>query len=367
MGKRILCVAVCLCLCLCTACAKTAQGGQSQLNRYSMFFFDTFDTMITIIGYAPDQEVFDRVTGEAKAEFERYHKLYDGYHAYEGIQNIYTLNRDAALAPVAIAPELWDMLRFAAQWQPKLMGSTNIAMGAVLRYWHDAREVVEAGGEAVLPDRAALEAAAEHCDFEDVVFDEQSRTVFFKDPLLKLDVGAVAKGYATERVARMMLASDMPSFIINAGGNVRAGNAPGAGRVHWGVGLQDPDTAQGSAFDQQSMDVLYLEDLSVVTSGDYERFFMLDGVRYHHIISPETLMPTTEFRSVAVVCQDSGLADILSTALFVLPYEQGRALVESLEGVEALWVRGQGEDRQVLMTEGMKVYSKNQGATNPER
>ncbi|MEA5014085.1 MAG: FAD:protein FMN transferase [Candidatus Limiplasma sp.] len=366
MGKRILCLAVCLSLCLCTACGETAQGGQGPLGRYSMFFFDTFDTMITIIGYAPDQAVFDRVTAEAKAEFERYHKLYDAYHEYEGVQNIYTLNRDAAKAPVAIGPELWDLLHFATQWQSRLMGSTNIAMGAVLSQWHDAREAVEAGGEAALPDRAALEAAAEHCNLDDVVFDEANRTVFFEDPLLKLDVGAVAKGYATERVAQRMLASEMTSFIINAGGNVRAGNAPAAGRLHWGVGLQDPETAQDPA-GQQSMDVLYLENLSVVTSGDYERFFTLDGVRYHHIISPETLMPATQFHAVTVVCQDSGLADILSTALFVLPYEQARELTESLEGVEALWVRGEGENRQVLMTEGMKAYSKNQGATNPDQ
>lgn len=367
MGKRILCLTVCLALCLCTACAQTAQSGQGQLNRYSMFFFDTFDTMITIIGYAPDQEVFDRVTGEAKAEFERYHKIYDGYHAYEGVQNIYALNRDGARGPVAVELELWDLLQFAAQWQSRLMGSTNIAMGAVLRYWHDAREAVEAGGQAALPDREALAAAAKHCSFEDVVMDEANRTVFFRDPLLKLDVGAVAKGYATERVARQMLASDMPSFIINAGGNVRVGNAPGAGRVHWGVGLQDPDTAQSAGFEQQSLDVLYLENLSVVTSGDYERFFMLEGVRYHHIISPETLMPATQFRAVTVVCEDSGLADVLSTALFVLPYEQGLELAQSLEGVQVLWVRGEGENRQVLMTRGMEAYSKNQGAVNPDQ
>ncbi|NLV57557.1 MAG: FAD:protein FMN transferase [Clostridiales bacterium] len=366
MKKRFLCLGLCLCLCLCTACGSGAQGRQRPMNKYSMFFFDTFDTMVTILGYAEDQVIFDRVTGEAKAEFEKFHKLFDGYHEYEGIQNIYTLNRDAARTPVKVGPELWDLLTFAREWQPRLMGSTNIAMGSVLRLWHDCREAVEAGNPPSLPDPEALKEAALHCNFEDVVMDEANRTVFFRDPLLKLDVGAVAKGFATERVAQMMLASDMPSFIINAGGNVRAGQAPGAGRVHWGVGLQDPEAAQDPTAQNQSMDVLFLENLSVVTSGDYERFFVLDGVRYHHIISPDTLMPTTEFHAVTVVCQDGSQADLLSTALFVLPYEQGRALAESL-GVEVLWVRGEGEKREVLMTEGMKAFSKNQGAANPDQ
>ncbi len=352
-----------LCLCLCTACSET-----KPMNKYSMFFFDTFDTMITILGYAPDQDTFDRVTAEAEKEFQRYHKLFDAYHAYEGIQNIYTLNRDAAQAPVAVGPELWDLLQFAKEWQPKLRGTTNIAMGAVLSLWHNSREAAEQEGSIpALPDRAALEEAAQHTNFEDVVLNEADQTVFFKDPLLKLDVGAVAKGYACERVAQTMLASEMPSFIINGGGNVRAGHAPAAGRTFWGVGLQNPEAAQDITAPNQSMDVLFLSDLSVVTSGDYQRFYLVDGVPYHHIIAPDTLMPANNFHAVTLVCQDSGMADILSTAMFILPYEEGRALVESLPGVEAMWVRGEGDQREVLMTEGMKAFSKNEGATNPDQ
>ncbi len=337
------------------------------MNKYTMNFFDTFDTMVTIIGYAEGQAVFDRVTAEAEAAFQRYHKLFDAYREYEGIQNVFTLNRDAAKAPVAVGDELWALLLFAKEWQPKLQGTVNIAMGSVLGLWHDCRAVAEAGETAVLPDIKALQEAALHTSFEDVTLDEAAQTVFFRDPQLKLDVGAVAKGFATEQVAKQMLASDMPSFIINAGGNVRAGRAPASGRVHWGVGLQNPDVAQDITALDQSMDVLFLEDLSVVTSGDYQRYFTVDGLRYHHIISPQTLFPATNFHAVSIVCLDSGIADLLSTAVFLLPYQQGRALVDNLDGVEAMWVTGEGEGREVLMTDGMKAFSKNQGATNPDQ
>ncbi|MCL1855076.1 MAG: FAD:protein FMN transferase [Clostridia bacterium] len=347
--------------------AGPAPRARAEMARHSLVFFDTFDTVVTIIGYAEDKATFDRVAGEARAAFERYHQLYDAYHVYEGIQNICTLNRDAAQTPVPVDEELWDLLVFAMEWQPRLEGTVNIALGSVTGLWQASRKAADAGEPAsLLPDTDALREAAAHTHVNDVVLDEERRTVFFRDPSLKLDVGAVAKGFATELVCRQMLASDMPSFMINAGGNVRAGHGPAAGRSLWGVGLQDPEAALSAGADQ-SMDVLYVEGLSVVTSGDYHRFFVEGGVRYHHIIDPATLLPAWQNHSVTILCEDGGLADILSTAVFILPYERGRALVDSLDGVEALWVRAGEAEGEARMTEGMRAYSKNAGAVNPER
>ena len=345
-------------------CCLGCGGGsaRAEAQRRTMYFFDTFDTLITIIGYTEDQETFDRVTEQAKERFTGLHRFYDAYREYPGVQNIYTLNRDAGKAPVEVSPELMGLLCFVKEWQPRLKGTVNIAMGGVLGIWHDHREMgANDEANARLPDMEALRAEAEHQDLDTVMLDVENGVIFFTDPMVRLDVGAVAKGYATERVALWMLDSDMPHFLINAGGNVRAGLPPMDGRAHWSIGIQDPDSALGALGGEAAVEVVYLSDRSVVTSGDYFRFYYVDGARYHHLISPQTLMPATENRAVSIVCEDSGVADIVSTAVFLLPYEEGLELVERLDGVEALWVRADGE---VCMTEGMRAMSRSGGGNS---
>ena len=339
-----------------SGCAETGDVKE----RFSILYFDTFDTLISLIGYADDQETFNRIAEEAHQTFLKLHRLFDAYNEYEGIANICTLNRTAAQAPVEVDPALMELLVLCKEQQPGLHGTLNIAMGSVLLLWHDYREAgLDDPAAAQLPPMEALQAAAAHTNMDDLVLDTQNMTVFFADPELKLDVGAVAKGFATERVARQLEASDMPSFIISAGGNVRAGAAPADGRAAWGIGIQRPEGAVLSASEDDLIEIVYLSDMSVVTSGDYQRYYTVDGVRYHHLIDPTTLMPATHYRSVSILTHDSGMADLLSTAAFLLPYEESRALVESLEGVEAIWVM---PDESVRMTDGAAAVAASQGA-----
>ncbi len=355
MLKRLIGVLLTACvLAGCMACAG------AEMEKRTTYFFDAFDTIITIMGYTEDQETFDKVAEQARQRFLELHKLYDAYNEYEGVQNIYTINRDGAKGPVKVAPELMNMLLFARKWQPVTGGAMNVALGSVLQIWHEYRQAgIDHPESAALPPMGDLEEADKHTNFDDVVLSEADSTVFFSDPKVQLDVGGLAKGYATELVAREMLASEMPHFIINAGGNVRVGLKPLDGRERWGVSLQNPDAALDLTVKEQTAETLYLNDTSVVTSGDYQRFYVVDGVRYPHIVDPATLMPADRFRAVTVVCQDSGLADLLSTAVFILPYEEGRALVESIEGAEALWIQTDGT---IQMTDGLYKQSKSGGA-----
>ncbi len=334
-----------------------------EYTKYTMSFFGTFDTIIIVIGYAREDAVFNRVTAQAQAQFERLHQVFDGYNAYEGVNNLYYMNAEAAKGPISIAPELMDLLLYCKQHQPQTLGKVNVALGAMLRIWHDVRTIAEdESSEAIdLPSMDALQEAASHANMDDVILDVEKGTVYYADPLLKLDLGAVAKGYATEQVSKWLLQSEMPSFIINAGGNVRAGDPPMDGRLRWGISIQDPDEYASITPSAENLDVLFLANQSVVTSGDYQRFFMKDGKRYHHIISPETLMPANFVRAVTIVCENSAWADMLSTALFLMPYEEGRAFVDGLEGVEALWIL---PDRTVEMTDGMAAMARSKGATS---
>jgi thiamine biosynthesis lipoprotein len=177
---------------------------------------------------------------------------------------------------------------------------------------------------------------------------------------MSLDVGAVAKGYATEVAVQEVMKAGFTSGIISAGGNVRAFGIPKDGiRERWGIGIQNPDSAIGKS-DESILETVFLTDASVVTSGDYQRFYVVGDKTLHHLIDPKTLMPGDYFRAVSIVTENSGRADFLSTTVFLLSYEEGRALVESIDGVEAMWVF---KDGKIETTEGMKEIMKSNGAT----
>lgn len=339
--------------------------GAAQPQRYSDTYTDSFDTVITFIAFADSPEVFAKTSAQVHSLYQHLHKLYDRYNSYEdeGIINVYTLNEKAAKEPVKVDPLLFTLLRFAQDHYSDTNGQTNIAMGKLLGIWHDYREAGLADpARAQLPPMEALQAAAEHCDIDRLILDSENMTVFFDDPEMQLDVGAVAKGYATELVAKMLENTDVRSYIISAGGNVRLGNAPLDGRPNWGVGVQAPD---GDAFSHSEIaETLYLSDCSIVTSGDYQRYYEVDGVRYSHLIDPDTLMPGSYFRSVTIITADSGYADLLSTAAFLMPYEDSRAFIENLPGVEALWLFEDGSEE---MTDGIRTAAKSAGAVNKRK
>ncbi len=332
----------------------------AEQKRFSNHFFNTFDTIVSLIGYAPDQETFDSAFRAVQERFIYLHRLFDKYNAYEGVNNLYTVNQKAAQEPVKVAPELMEVLVYCQKMQKIYPGTTNIALGSVLNIWHDYRDIAENDpADAAVPGLAELQAAAAHTDMDKVILDEENSTVFFEDSGLSLDVGAVAKGYATESAAQLLLSSPMTSFIINAGGNVRAGGKPQEdGRNAWGVGIQDPFSSAYS--DAPPVETLFLCNSSVVTSGINERYYEIDGVRYHHLIDPGTLFPARYMASVTIVTESSTLADFLSTALFMMPYEQGRALIDSLPGVDALWIF---HDGTVQMSDGLTDAALSRGAT----
>lgn len=334
----------------------------STYTKYSVSYFDTFDTLITITAYASDQETFDAAASQMHQLYITMHQLYDNYNAYPGVNNVYTLNHTAAEKPVEVDPLLFNLLKLCKQKQPLLHSKVNIAMGSVLKIWHDYREAgLNDPENAQVPSMDTLTQAAEHVNFDLVELNEDANTVYFTDPQLQLDLGAVAKGYTTEIVAQELIASGLSSFVISAGGNVRAGHAPLDGRTAWGIGVQNPEGIVLSSSTDDLIDVLYLCDTSVVTSGDYQRYYTVDGVRYHHLIDPDTLMPGDYFPSVTIVTNDSGLADLLSTAVFLMPYEEGYDFVNSLEDVEALWIF---KDGSTSMTPGLETFAKSHGASS---
>ncbi len=313
-------------------------GGKTKYTDYS---FDYFDTVTTIVGYAENQESFRQTCAEIKALLKEYHQLYDIYHRYEGMVNLCSLNERQG-APVQVDKRIIDLLLYAKELYSLTNGKMNVAMGSVLSIWHQYRtEGIDHPEKAALPPMDRLQAAAQHTDINDLMIDEEKNTVFLADPEMSLDVGGIAKGYATEQVARHLEEKGITGYLLNVGGNVRCLGAHPDG-TGWSIGIENPDTENK---EKPYIAYLELKDQSLVTSGSYQRFYTVDGVDYHHIIDPETLMPGRNYRSVSVLCRDSGKADALSTALFNLSYEEGARLVESLTDAEAMWVLPDGEQR----------------------
>ena len=315
-----------------TSCDKV-----NEKQQYSAYSMDCFDTVITIVGYEESKEKFDEIADEALAEFEEYHRLYTIYHRFEGLENLCTINElvDGEHRTVTVDKRIIDMLLYAKDMYYLTDGTVNVAMGSVLSLWHDYRSIgMDDPVNASLPPMGKLKEASLHMDIENIVIDEENSTVTITDPLTKLDVGAIAKGYATEQIARRLEAQGVTGYVLNVGGNVRTIGSKKED-TPWTVGLENPDGGE-------YIEYLHLDGQSVVTSGSYQRFYYVDGKNYHHIIHPDTLMPAEGYLSVSVICKDSGLGDALSTALFCMEKEKGLSLVEAMPGVEVLWVSDDG-------------------------
>lgn len=307
-------------------------------TRYEASFLELFDTVTKIVGYAKDEETFTQGAQMVYDELKDYHQLYDIYNNYDGINNIKTINDNAGIKPIQVDQKIIDLIKFAKEGYKTTDGKMNVALGAVLSVWHDYRtKGTEDPENASLPPMEVLQEKMQHTNIDDVIVDEEASTVYLKDPEMSLDVGSVAKGYATEQVAKFMKEKGFEHLMLSVGGNIRAvGTKLGDHNEeeNWNVGIQNPDMQS----EQTNLYILHFSDYSLVTSGVYQRYYMVDGKQYHHIIDPSTLMPSDYFLAVSIVCKDSGMADVLTTALFNMSYEDGLKYIENFKDTQALWV-----------------------------
>lgn len=327
---------------------------RKEQKRYQAEFLLLFDTVTTIVGYAESEESFSVLASEAKDLIEQYHQLYDIYNSYDGVNNLKTINDNAGNEPVKVDRRIIDMLSFAREQYDVSGGRMNVAMGAVLSVWHDYRgRGIDDPENAELPPSSLLLEASKHMNIDDMVIDTDASTVYLRDPLMSLDVGSVAKGYAAEQVMRHFERKGVTSLLLSIGGNVRAiGGKPGATSnetVNWTVGIQNPDKSSS----ETDLFLVGIWGISVISSGVYERYYVVDGKQYHHLIDPSTLMPSNRFSQVTIICRDSGVGDALSTAVFNMTLEEGLSLISSMEGAEAAWVMNDGS---VKYSDGFKAY-----------
>ena len=317
MMKKI--IPLLLLLLLLTGCA------EPEKQVYQTVFLDVFDTVTTLRGYETSEEAFNQRAEQVHKALIQYHRIFDIYNDWPG--GLKEVNDSAGKEAVQVEPEVLELLKDCRDYYEGTQGRVNVAMGSVLYLWHEAREAgLNDPDNARLPDMEKLKEASKHTSFDTVLLDDEAGTVFITDSAQRLDVGAVAKGWTAQRVSALL----PEGYMLNLGGNVcTRGVKPDGGK--WNIAVQSPNVGE------DNLCVVSLTGQSLVTSGDYQRSYQVDGKSYHHIIDPDTLMPSEYWRSVSILCNDSGLADCLSTALFLLPLEEGKALAEKYN-VEVMWV-----------------------------
>lgn len=315
-------------------------GGCGTSQEYSSQQFH-MDTVVEITVFADDEETGREAVLEAFDVFKSVADLTDRFPeastAAFDRSDVCRVNSTAGIEPVSVSPEVMEMLVLSKKYSELSGGAFDVTVGPLMDLWGF-------GKAPRVPSQEEIRNALSLVDMDSVVLDETDSTVYLPQKGMSLDLGGVAKGYATQKAAQVLREKGVSGAIINAGGNVVTFGSKNSGNS-WKVGIQDPrDTSR-------LIGVLSLNGKAAVTSGDYQRYFEESEKQYHHLLDPGTGMPANQLISVTVVCDDAAKADVLSTALFVLGTEKGFEFLEDLKGVEAVFV---SRDKEISVTPGLE-------------
>jgi len=311
----------------------------SSTNKKGLYTTNLFymDTYINIKIYDVDEKTKDKAFDNIDKIYKKYHELSDRYQKYDNVKNIYYINNIDINTEIEIEKELYDLIDYSVSFCNQSNGLLNIAMGNVIDVWKSYRD----GEKEGIPTIDELKD--KNINLEDLVLLKNNKIL--KKSNISLDLGAFAKGYATEEVGKYLESIDIDKYIINAGGNVKVGNH--YNNKKYKIGLEKP-TKESDIYK-----VVNGNNIAVTTSGSYERFYEYNGKSYHHIIDPNTLFPPQYMLSVSVITNDSTYADALDTMLFLMSTLDGLDYVNKLDDVYAIWYTNDGK---VIKSEGFKKY-----------
>ncbi|MDR0721937.1 MAG: FAD:protein FMN transferase [Treponema sp.] len=237
------------------------------------------------------------------------------------------INQNAGIHPVPVPLDLMEVLEQALRYAALSKGAFDPTIGPLVQCWAIGSE------HPRIPEALEIEETLSLVNWQDVVIDREAATVFLRRSGMALDLGAIAKGYAADEMAEILQKAGIKGAIIDLGGNIFAYGTKQQGKP-WNIGIQNPLNTRGAY-----LGILTVQHKSIVTSGVYERYAEIDGKRYHHILSTQDGYPVSNgLLSVTIIADRSIDADALSTTAFALGYEKGRALVESIDHAEAIFI-----------------------------
>ncbi len=288
-----------LLIALLTGCRPEAP--EAETLGYSLHYEGIMGTVANFTFYADERTA--RELGDATMEvFEQVNQRFSTYIEDSELSR---LNASAHLAPFSCSAEMWELLVLARRAYAESHGAFDISAGPLMRLWGFYRK------RDSVPSQAEIEEILQRVGLDKVIFDDDARTVFFTQPEMMLDSGGIAKGYALDLAADRLRELGVTRGVIDLGGNIRVLQDPPPGRDHYSIAVRNPRRTR------KTIGLVPMLDQSIATSGDYERYVMLDDKRYSHIMDPRTGYPVEGMASVTVVAPDGTLSDYLSTAIFV--------------------------------------------------
>ncbi len=282
-------------------------------------------THLTFASYTTatlDEAALHRAFDAAIAEIERIESLMTTWRPDSELSRV---NAAAGKGPIVVSPETFDVVREALHASEISGGAFDITFESLHGLWKFDEDL-----DPHPPTEAQIRSKLPAVGYRHVHLDAAKRTVFLDREGTKISLGGIAKGYAVDKAAKVLSGLGLTSFFVQAGGDLyTAGRKPDG--AEWAAGIRDP---RGPGY----FAMLPISDHAFSTAGDYERSYVINGVRYHHIIDPKTGRPATATRSVTIWAPTALVADEIDDAVFVLGPEKGMALVESLDGVGAVVV-----------------------------
>lgn len=305
-------------------------------NKLKLYSQDMYymDTLINIKLYAKSDNDANIHFKEIDNVFSSYHKLTDPYNKYENINNVYYINNNKDnIKDIQIDNKLYNLISDSLNIRAKTDYLFNINLGCQIEIWKTYRD----SGEGI-PSISELN----NCKSNEIVLLPDNK-ILNNHP--NINLGGVAKGYATKEASLYLKNNNVKYFLINAGGNVEVGD--NYLKPYYKIGIEN-------SLDKSNLKVLKVNNIAVITSGSSERFYTYNGIKYGHIIDPRTSWPNNNYNSVSVITSDGMLGDILSTTLFLTDIETGKKIINRFDTkIEVIW---HTLNNEIITTEGISEY-----------
>lgn len=328
MNKRLMAIILTISLLFgLVGCTSTKQ--EDPISRTELFM----GTAIKITLYDNRNEaILDKV-------FDKVIEIEDLVSINKENTEIYNLNKNAGIKPVKLSDTSFNIIKKGLEYSEISSGAYDISIGPLVKLWSIGLP------NAKVPTQEEIDEIIKNIDYSNVKINESTREVYLSKEDMQLDLGSIAKGYAADEIVKLLKDEGVEKAIIDLGGNIYALGQKNDNK-NWNIGIQNPFDDRGNA-----LGVIEVSNKSVVTTGTYERFIEKDGVKYHHILNPKTGYPyKTDIAGVSIVADKSVDADALSTLIFTKGLEEGFKLVESIDGVDAVFIMN---DKSVYVTENL--------------
>jgi thiamine biosynthesis lipoprotein len=310
------------------------QSSPELLNRKRVL--KLMGTRFEITAVAEDINLADAGIEAGIKEVQRIEKLISSWDEHSQTSEI---NRNAGIRPVNVDKELYDLVDRSLRVSKLTNGAFDITFASVGKLWKFD------GTMQKPPPKEAIEASINKINYENIILNPRDTSVFLKEKGMSIGFGGIGKGYAAERAKVVMIALGIKSGVVSAAGDLTTWGTREDGMV-WDVAIAKPDKSR------RIIAWLQADNTSVVTSGNYEKFFIYEGKRYSHIINPRTGYPTTGLKSATIICTNAELADALATTMFVMGKNEGLALINQLNGIECLLIT---DDDELIGSDNLNI------------